>query len=198
MSRLFLASSSPRRKEILENLGLRFTVRPADIDESLISGEDAASYVLRMAVQKALAAAIDVDEGIIIGADTIVSLDEDILGKPEDSEEARKQLTELSGREHIVITGLGVVDKKSNRTVSAMVQTIVYFKELSEEEIEAYIQTGEPMDKAGSYGIQGKGAVFIRRIEGDYYNVVGLPVAKLYSLLTELGYDYFDEFGGIM
>lgn len=193
MKEIILASGSPRRKEILENLGLKFRVAPAGIDENLISGEEAPDYALRMAVQKALAVAKTQETGLIIGADTVVSLDGNILGKPKNAAQAKEQLTLLSGREHIVITGLGLVDKEEGRTVSAMVQTIVYFQELTEREIDAYIATGEPLDKAGSYGIQGLGAIFVRRIEGDYFNVVGLPVAKLYSLLNELNFDFLSD-----
>lgn len=191
MERLTLASGSPRRQEILTNLGLNFTVLPANIDESPQPAEEPQSYALRMAVQKAMAAANKVESGLIIGADTIVVVNGQIMGKPCDAAEAAQQLRALSGREHIVFSGLGIVDKSTGRTVSTLEQTIVYFKEMSDAEIQAYIGTGEPLDKAGSYGIQGKGAVFIRRIEGDYFNVVGLPVAKLYSLLGELGYKLF-------
>lgn len=193
MKEIILASGSPRRKEILENLGIKFKIVPSGIDESLIPGEEAPDYALRMAVQKALAAAKTQEYGVVIGADTVVSLDGNILGKPQNAAEAKEQLTLLSGREHIVITGLGLVDKEAGRTVSAMVQTIVYFQELTEREIDAYIATGEPLDKAGSYGIQGLGTVFVRRIEGDYFNVVGLPVAKLYSLLNELNCDFLSD-----
>ncbi len=191
MERLTLASGSPRRQEILTNLGLNFTVLPANIDESPQLSEEPQSYALRMAVQKAMAAANKVESGLIIGADTIVVVDGQIMGKPRDVAEAAQQLRVLSGREHIVFSGLGIVDKTTGRTVSTLEQTIVYFREMSDAEIQSYIRTGEPLDKAGSYGIQGKGAVFIRRIEGDYFNVVGLPIAKLYSLLAELGYELF-------
>lgn len=188
MKPLILASASPRRKEILNTLGIAFQTIPADIDESPLQDEEASSYALRMAVQKALAVAKTAESGIVVAADTIVVLDGKILGKPRDKEEAKKQLLALAGREHIVISGIGIVDKDNNRTLSGMEQTIVYFDTMTEDEIEAYIGTGEPLDKAGSYGIQGLGGMFIRRIEGDYFNVVGLPVHKLCCLLKELGF----------
>ncbi|MEG0874182.1 MAG: nucleoside triphosphate pyrophosphatase [Clostridiales bacterium] len=191
MKKIILASASPRRKEILANLGLDFTIAPANIDETPMAEEEPQSYVLRMAVQKAIAAAKahGEKEGIFLAADTIVVLDNKILGKPENVADAKSMLSSLSGREHIVITAIGMVDKGNNRTVSAMEQTVVYFQELNQREIESYVATGEPMDKAGGYGAQGLGSLFIRRLEGDYFNVVGLPVNKLYTLFKEIGID---------
>lgn len=193
MEKIVLASGSPRRREILSKLGFDFQVKPSDIDEKVLEEEEPGSYVLRMAVQKALAAAEEEAAGLFIGADTVVVVDGKIIGKPRNAEEAKEQLRLLSAREHIVITGIGIVDKYHNRTVSSMEQTIVYFNPLSEGEIDAYVASGEPLDKAGSYGIQGLGAVFVRRIEGDYFNVVGLPVSRLYGLLSELGYNFWQK-----
>ncbi len=193
MEKIVLASGSPRRREILSKLGFDFQVKPSDIDEKVLEEEEPGSYVLRMAVQKALAAAEEESAGLFIGADTVVVVDGKIIGKPMNAEEAKEQLRLLSAREHIVITGIGIVDKYHNRTVSSMEQTIVYFNPLSEGEIDAYVASGEPLDKAGSYGIQGLGAVFVRRIEGDYFNVVGLPVSRLYGLLSELGYNFWQK-----
>lgn len=186
---IVLASASPRRKEILENLGVRITVVPGSLKEERRDGEAPASYALRMAMQKALAVAKDRKDGIVIGADTIVLLDGRILGKPQNAEDAKKMLKALSGREHIVITGIGIVDVDNQNTMSGEEQTIVYFRRISDEEIERYVATGEPLDKAGGYGIQGKGGFFIRRIEGDYFNVVGLPVSLLYELLQDAKID---------
>ena len=192
---IILASASPRRKELLEKLDLEFSVCPADIDESLLPDEDAGMYPLRTAVQKAMAVAKTAENAIIIAADTVVVLDDRILGKPKDEKEAKEMLQRLSGREHIVITGIGVVDTVSGRTLSATEQTIVYFHPLRDEEIDAYIATGECMDKAGSYGIQGKGSLLVRKIDGDYFNVMGLPLSRLYRLLLNIDADILKKTG---
>ncbi|MGN1011504.1 MAG: Maf family protein, partial [Clostridia bacterium] len=165
------------------------------IDESLLPDEDAGMYPLRTAVQKAMAVAKTAENAIIIAADTVVVLDDRILGKPKDEKEAKEMLQRLSGREHIVITGIGVVDTVSGRTLSATEQTIVYFHPLEEEEIDAYIASGECMDKAGSYGIQGKGSLLVRKIDGDYFNVMGLPLSKLYRLLLNIDADILKKTG---
>ena len=193
--KIILASASPRRKELLEKLDLDFSVCPADIDESLLPDEDAAMYPLRTAVQKAMAVAKTAEDALVIAADTVVAVDDDILGKPRDEAEAKAMLQRLSGREHIVITGIGVVDTVSGRTLSATEQTIVYFHPLRDEEIDAYIATGECMDKAGSYGIQGKGSLLVRKIDGDYFNVMGLPLSKLYRLLLNIDADILKKTG---
>lgn len=193
--KIILASASPRRKELLEKLDLDFSVCPADIDESLLPDEDAAMYPLRTAVQKAMAVAKTTEDALVIAADTVVAVDDDILGKPRDEAEAKAMLKRLSGREHIVITGIGVVDTASGRTLSATEQTIVYFHPLRDEEIDAYIATGECMDKAGSYGIQGKGSLLVRKIDGDYFNVMGLPLSRLYRLLLNIDADILKKTG---
>ena len=193
--KIILASASPRRKELLEKLDLDFSVCPADIDESLLPDEDAAMYPLRTAVQKAMAVAKTEEDALVIAADTVVAVDDDILGKPRDEAEAKAMLQRLSGREHIVITGIGVVDTASGRTLSATEQTIVYFHPLRDEEIDAYIATGECMDKAGSYGIQGKGSLLVRKIDGDYFNVMGLPLSRLYRLLLNIDADILKKTG---
>ena len=193
--KIILASASPRRKELLEKLDLEFSVCPADIDESLLPDEDAGMYPLRTAVQKAMAVAKTAEDALIIAADTVVAVDDDILGKPRDEAEAKAMLQRLSGREHIVITGIGVVDTVSGRTLSATEQTIVYFHPLRDEEIDAYIATGECMDKAGSYGIQGKGSLLVRKIDGDYFNVMGLPLSRLYRLLLNIDADILKKTG---
>ena len=193
--KIILASASPRRKELLEKLDLDFSVCPADIDESLLPDEDAAMYPLRTAVQKAMAVAKTEEDALVIAADTVVAVDDDILGKPRDEAEAKAMLQRLSGREHIVITGIGVVDTASGRTLSATEQTIVYFHPLRDEEIDVYIATGECMDKAGSYGIQGKGSLLVRKIDGDYFNVMGLPLSRLYRLLLNIDADILKKTG---
>lgn len=186
---LILASASPRRKELLEKLDLKFTVCPADVDETRLPEEDALSYPLRTAVKKAMAVAEGKENVVVIAADTVVALDDEILGKPKDETEAKEMLRRLAGREHIVITGIGIVDTVSGRTLSAVEQTIVYFHPLETAEIEAYVATKEPMDKAGAYGIQGKGSLLVRKIDGDYFNVMGLPLSKLYRLLLNIDAD---------
>ena len=186
---LILASASPRRKELLEKLDLTFTVCPADVDESRLPDEDAAMYPLRTAVKKAMAIAEGRENALVIAADTVVVVDNDILGKPKDEEEARAMLRRLAGREHIVITGIGIVDTVSGRTLSGTEHTIVYFHPLSTEEIDAYVASGECGDKAGAYGIQGKGSLLVRKIDGDYFNVMGLPLSKLYLLLLNVDAD---------
>ena len=187
--RLILASASPRRRELLQKLDIRFEIRPAFVDESMLPGEDASTYPLRTAVKKAMAVAEQIgkeEKALIVAADTVVVIDDDILGKPADAAEAKAMICRLAGREHIVITGLGLVDTLSGRTLSAAEQTIVYFNALSEEQIDAYIATGEPRDKAGAYGIQGKGSLLVRKIDGDFYNVMGLPLSRLDRVLAKL------------
>lgn len=152
-------------------------------------------YPLRTAVKKALAVAKGNPNAIVIAADTAVVVDDDILGKPANEEDAKGMLARLSGREHIVVTGIGLVDTASGRSLSATEQTVVYFQPLTDTEIDAYIATGEPFDKAGGYGIQGYGALLIRKIEGDYFNVMGLPLSKLYRLLLNLDADILKKTG---
>jgi len=193
-SRLILASASPRRRELLAQAGFAFEVRAADIPEEPRAGEDPIAYVVRLAREKAEAVYRDVGtEGlgttelavtgplIVLGADTTVTLDGHILGKPEDAADAARMLRMLSGRTHRVITGVALVG--AGRTEMAAEMTAVKFLTLSDEEIAAYVATGEPMDKAGAYAIQGLAAKWIPRIEGDYFNVVGLPLALVSSLL---------------
>jgi septum formation protein len=182
---IILASNSPRRRELLGQIGLAFTVAPADVDESICSGESPEGYAERLALKKSRSAASQVRTGIVIAADTIVVLDGSIFGKPADAEDARRMLTELSGREHEVITGLAVVDATSGRFSVRTSVTKVTFRTLSEREIDAYIATREPLDKAGAYGIQERGALLVERIEGCYSNVVGLPLSLLGEMLRE-------------
>ncbi len=182
---IILASNSPRRQELLKQIGLVFSVGPADVDERVLPGEAAEAYAIRVALDKARVAAGRAGRGIVIAADTIVVLDDEILGKPADSRDAERMLTMLSGKMHRVITGLVVMDAatRSRRAVAAI--TRVWFRDLTASEIAAYAATGEPLDKAGAYGIQGKGALLVQRIEGCYFNVVGLPLALLGEVLRE-------------
>jgi len=183
---LILASSSPRRREILKNLGFEFEVIPADIDEDFLEGEDFVSHAERLALSKAVKVSELRPEGKIIGADTVVVCDGRVLGKPADEVEAEEMLSLLSGKKHQVITALALVVPGESRIVKSEV-TDIFFYELSREEIRRYVATGEPMDKAGAYAIQGYASAFVRRIEGCFFNVVGLPVWLLFSMLKEMG-----------
>ncbi|MGE0102555.1 MAG: nucleoside triphosphate pyrophosphatase [Blastocatellales bacterium] len=178
---LILASASPRRAELLKAAGIEFNVRVADVDESILPGESPADYVLRLSIDKARAVARPGE--IVLGADTTVVIDEIIAAKPVDLEDARRMLRALSGRWHEVLTGVTIV--AGDQTISGVETTRVSFIEMSDSEIEWYIGTGEPMDKAGGYGIQGFASRFIDRIEGSYSNVVGLPVEMVYRMIKE-------------
>ena len=186
---IILASQSPRRRALLEQMGLRnFRVQVPDIDEQMDRGLPPDELVRRISLEKALA--VQVQEGagpIIIAADTVVALDGTVLGKPEDRLDAFKMLSTLSGCRHQVYPGMTVLRGEERHTVSE--ETTVTFRELTADEMERYIATGEPMDKAGAYGIQGYGALLVQEIQGDYYNVMGLPVCRLGQILKELGVD---------
>ena len=185
--RIILASSSPRRKELLTQIGLSFTVYPADVDESILEGERPEAYASRLALDKARAAAERAGDGIVIAADTIVVVNGSVLGKPADATDARRMLHLLSGKEHSVVTGLAVFDASTGRSIVRTSVTKVVFRDLSQREIDAYVATGEPLDKAGAYGIQERGALLVERIEGCYSNVVGLPLSLLGEMLREFG-----------
>ena len=186
---LVLASASPRRQALLHNAGISFSVQPADVDETPLPGESARECAERLAGEKALTVWRTRPQDLVLGADTIVVVDETILGKPADADDAGRMLRLLSGRVHKVITGVCLVEaavKENNeqgRTASET--TLVTMSEITDDEIRAYVATGEPMDKAGAYAIQGRASRWIPRIEGDYSNVVGLPVALLYRMLRE-------------
>lgn len=180
---LILASASPRRKELLGLFGIPFTVRAADIDETMDSQKPASEEVARVSRLKALAVSHDPDD-VIIAADTIVVCDNQILGKPKDRDQAVSMLKMLSGRDHQVMTGCTVLKGKEVRTFTEI--TDLHFRTLTDREIQKYADSGEPMDKAGAYGIQGGAALFCERLSGDYYNVVGLPVCRLYETLKDL------------
>jgi septum formation protein len=182
--KIILASASPRRAELLRKIGLRFEVRPVNIPEVPTDGEKPVDFALRMAKEKALKGRRG-DNELAIGCDTVVVVGGAILGKPGNAAEAREMIKQLSGREHYVITAVAVAGE---RLLVDFAQTIVEFEPLDDRTIDRYIATGEPMDKAGAYGIQGKAAAFVRRVDGPYDNVVGLPVDLLTCLLAELGY----------
>jgi len=181
--KLILASASPRRAEILRSVGWPFEALPAHIDESREEGEKADAYVERIALAKAEAAAIHSPGSLVLGADTVVVIEDQILGKPRDEGDATRMLRVLNGRRHQVLTGVALVNDATGQSTVAHEVTDVTFAEMSDEEINWYVATGEPMDKAGAYAIQGHGALFIKEIRGDYFNVVGLPVRLLYRLI---------------
>lgn len=186
--RVILASRSPRRRELLALIGIAHEVRPADVDETYPAGEMPREHAVRLAREKAGAIA-DAD-AVVIGSDTIVVVDGDVLGKPADANEAARMLRRLSGRSHVVITAVAVSWR--GRLESDAEQVGVTFHELTDERIAAYVATGEPMDKAGAYGIQGYGAVNVARVDGDYFAVMGLPLQRLIRVCERLGlrYDY--------
>lgn len=185
LPKIILASASPRRAEILQTVGWPFETLPVDIDESRRPGEEPARYVQRLAREKAEAAAATAREMFVVGADTTVAVDQHILEKPVDADDARRMLHLLNNRWHRVLTGVAIVNRSIAETKVAVEETEVKFAAMSDDEIQWYISTGEPMDKAGAYAIQGVGARFIEGIRGDYFNVVGLPVRLLYRLFIE-------------
>src|SRR5271154_1395674 len=191
--KLILASSSPRRAEILRNAGFVFEVRPADVDETRPPHEAAEDYVRRVAQAKAHAIAKPAraagERAIVIAADTIVLAEGQILGKPKDANDARRMLWLFSGKTHEVLTALCVVNIPAGKEALHVEKTKVEFLKMSDAEIESYIQTGEPFDKAGAYGIQGIAGRFATRIEGCYFNVLGLPLSRLWTTLQALGWN---------
>lgn len=188
---LILASQSPRRRDLMQLLRVPFTVRPADIDEGMNDALPPQQEVARVSLRKAEATP-RADGDVVIAADTIVVLEGKVLGKPADEAHAVSMLRALSGRDHQVMTGLTVL--RGDRAITHTEITDVHFRPLSQEEILAYVKTGEPMDKAGAYGIQGFAAPFVESIRGDYYNVMGLPLCRLWQCLRELAPEYMEEF----
>jgi nucleoside triphosphate pyrophosphatase len=184
--KLILASSSPRRAEILTAVGWPFEVLVAAVDETIRNGEDPVSYVKRLALAKARAAAEKLTSGLVLGADTTVVVAGEILGQPQDDTDARRMLELLSGKWHEVLTGIALVGVGTELCLVDCERTRVRFAQLSAVEIDWYVSTGEPMGKAGGYGVQGKAALFIEMIEGDYFNVVGLPIQLVYKLATQI------------
>jgi len=182
---IILASASPRRKEILENANVKFDVVKSTIDEVILDQELPSQVVMRLAFEKCMDIAYKNENDLVIGADTIVVLDDIILGKPKDKEDATSMIKKLSGKTHQVITGISLVNLNVNKKIIDYVVSNVKFKDLSEEDIKDYIQTNESLDKAGAYGIQGYGAMLVEEIQGDYFNIVGLPISRLSDLLKK-------------
>jgi septum formation protein len=191
--RVILASASPRRRELLSLIGIAHEVRPADIDETAMPAEAPAPHAERLARAKAHALAEVHPHAVVIAADTIVVVDGDILGKPRDGAHAAEMLRRLSGREHTVFTAIAVA--RDARTESAVEAVRVTFRALTDDEIAAYIATGEPMDKAGAYGIQGYGATIVERVDGDYFSVMGLGLRRLVELLERVVVRYAFDAG---
>lgn len=191
MRPLVLASASPRRRQLLAQLGLRFRVCDSAVDESiLLAGSgDPGRLTQALALAKAEAVAREEADAIVLAADTVVVIDDELLGKPHDTAEAAAMLGRLQGRTHRVVTGVALIDGSSGRREMAAEETLVTMRPLSRREIEAYVASGEPMDKAGAYAIQGLGATLVTRVEGCFYNVVGLPLMRVTSMLKEFGID---------
>lgn len=183
MKKLILASGSPRRRELLELVDMPFEVVVSDVEETIGAYSSPHDIVMSLALQKASAVATNYEDCVVLGADTIVTYESRILGKPENESEAKEMLQLLSGKTHEVYTGVALISKE--KTVTFYERAEVTFWELTEEEIHAYVQTKEPLDKAGSYGIQGKGAIFVQHIQGDYYAIVGLPIARVVRELKQ-------------
>jgi septum formation protein len=190
--KLILASASPRRAEILRDAGIIFSATPSEVDETPLPGESPHDHVQRLAAAKAEAvAARSIGPAIVIGADTVVTIDDHIIGKPRSAEDARRTLTKLSGRTHSVLTGVTLIRLPDAERISFVEETLVHFSPLSAEEISQYLATEESYDKAGAYAIQGRAGRYIPRIEGCYFNVVGLPLARVAQELKVLGWSEY-------
>lgn len=187
MKRIILASASPRRKELLEKIGLKFEVEPSNYVEDMRSGLSPDELARAVSLEKAKAVACRHKNTIVIAADTFIVFKGKIMGKPGTEAEARKMLMRLRGKSHSVVTGFTILDTDENKILTKSVETVVHIKNLTSEEIEAYVKSGEPLDKAGAYAIQGFGSVIVERIEGDYFNVIGLPLSALAEGLKEFG-----------
>ena len=181
--KIVLASGSPRRKEILENMNLKFDIIKSEIEETTLENESPEDLVKRLSYEKAHDIATRNRDSIVIGADTVVVLDNNVLGKPKDKEDAFNMLKKMSGREHDVITGISILCLDSKKEIIDFCVSKVKFKNLSDEDIYSYIATGECMDKAGSYGIQGLGGILVEYIKGDYFNIVGFPISSASEIL---------------
>ena len=187
MKTIILASASPRRKLLLEKIGLIFEVEPSNYEEDMPLRLEPHGFAQKLSLEKAKAVASKHKNSIVIAADTLIVFGGRILGKPHTKKDAREMLEAISGKYHNVITGFSIIDTGINKTLSRSVETKVYIRNLTLAEIDAYVKSGEPLDKAGAYAIQGLGSVFVEKIDGDYYNVVGLPLSALTEALKEFG-----------
>jgi septum formation protein len=188
---LILASASPRREELLRSVGLKFKIIPADVDETYFQGESPRAHVRRLSRDKAGAIAHQYPKALVLGADTIVVIDGQILGKPKNKKQAREMLQQLSNRRHAVLTGFTIACVRAGTSRTKVVQSTVQFKKISPEETAWYVNGDEPYDKAGGYAAQGKGASFIQAIRGSYTNVIGLPLCEVVEALKHLGVTHF-------
>jgi septum formation protein len=186
---IVLASASNRRKELLEKIGLQFTVDPSDYPEDASLKLKPRDRAKQISLDKARTVAARHSNAIIISADTFIVSQGQVMGKPHSTNEARKMLKALSGRSHVTMTGLTILNTPNGKTISRVIETRIYMRKLSEREIDSYVSSSEPLDKAGAYAIQGLGAVLIDKIKGDYYNVVGLPLSALVQALKSFGVD---------
>jgi len=193
MKRIVLASASPRRKALLSGIGLKFKTESSNFQEEVPRGLEPHDLVRSMSLKKAQAVAARHRNALVIAADTVGVLDGQILGKPHSVQDARAMLEQLSGWSHTVITGFTIIDTGDNKTLSRSVETRVYFKRLTQQDIDAYVNTGEPLDKAGAYALQGLGGLLVERIEGDCSNVIGLPLSALAEALEEFGVNVLEE-----
>jgi septum formation protein len=191
-SRIILASASPRRAELLKQIGVEFESAISNVEEWPLPDEAPPDYITRIARAKVVAVARQRHSGLVIGADTVVVLEGRLIGKPANETEAKNLLRQLSGRWHAVMTGVALYDIESRNEVADYDKTLVKFAQLSDREIDWYVKTNEPLDKAGAYGIQGLGGLFVDEIAGNYYNVVGLPIPLVYRLARRLGYSFLD------
>jgi septum formation protein len=185
--KIMLASSSPRRKEILRKTGLKFSVDAGDYEEDMDLTLKPRQLARFLSSEKAKAVAAKYANALVIAADTFIVFQGSLLGKPHTRDEARRMLALLNGKQHSVITGFTVIDTRTGKKLSRSVETKVFFKKMTTQEIESYVKTGEPLDKAGAYAIQGMGAMIVRKIEGDYFNVMGLPLSSLTEALRKFG-----------
>ena len=191
MDKLILASASPRRQELMEMLGFNFTIVPSKVDEEKYMELKPVEMVKELARAKAEKVAGFVENTVVIGSDTVVVLDDEILGKPSDQSEAVAMLKKLQNRKHSVFTGIAICGTVSGRVKVDYDKTDVFMRPISDEDIIGYVNTGEPMDKAGAYGIQGVGGIFVEKIEGSYFTVMGLPIHKLVLILKSFGVSVF-------
>ena len=187
MKAIILASASPRRKELLEQIGLSFTVEPSNYQENIRFDLEPHDLARALSLEKARLVARNHRNALVIAADTFIAFEGKILGKPRTETQAKEMLETMSGKPHSVITGFTIIDADSNKTVSRSVETRVHLRKLGSDEIDAYVRSKEPLDKAGAYAIQGLGSVIVERIEGDYSNVIGLPLSALAESLKEFG-----------
>jgi septum formation protein len=187
MKTIILASASPRRKELLKKTGLKFKVEPSNYEENINAELEPHELAKSLSLEKAKLVAKNHRNALVIAADTFIVFEGKILGKPPTETEAKKMLETISGRQHSVITGFTIIDTETNKALSKSVETKVYIRKLTSSEIDAYVKSKEPLDKAGAYAIQGLGAVIVERIEGDYFNVIGLPLSALTEALKKFG-----------